>query len=90
MNQLEQQQAFDHIKYQLEELLYLVGDRSTPATEDEIMNYVIGMIEGLKIKHDKLSATVPSMDDCGLPPLNRRVRDINKPPYTNEQQPEQS
>lgn len=44
----------DNIQEQLEELLYLVGDRPTPATEDEIMNYIIGMIESVKIKKMRL------------------------------------
>lgn len=46
--------SLNHIETQLEELLHLVGDRKKPATEDEIMNYVIGMIEGVKIKRDLL------------------------------------
>jgi len=48
-------QSFKHIETQLEELLHLVGDRKEPATEDEIMNYVIGMIESVRIKRDKLT-----------------------------------
>lgn len=47
--------CFNHIETQLEELLHLVGDRKEPATEDEIMNYVIGMIESVRIKRDKLT-----------------------------------
>ena len=47
--------SFNHIETQLEELLHLVGDRKKPATEDEIMNYVIGMIESVRIKRDKLT-----------------------------------
>ena len=47
--------SFNHIETQLEELLHLVGDRKEPATEDEIMNYVIGMIESVRIKRDKLT-----------------------------------
>lgn len=43
-----------HTLVQLEELLYLVGDRPQPATEDEIMNYIIGMIESLKIKKSQI------------------------------------
>lgn len=46
--------SLNHLQTQLEELLHLVGDRKEPATEDEIMNYVIGMIEGVKIKRDML------------------------------------
>jgi hypothetical protein len=45
----------DEIMNQLEELLYLVGDRPEPASEDEIMNYIIGMIESVKIKKSKIS-----------------------------------
>lgn len=48
-------ESFKHIETQLEELLHLVGDRKKPATEDEIMNYVIGMIESVRIKRDKLT-----------------------------------
>jgi len=48
--------AFDHVETQLEELLFLVGDRPRPATEDEIMNYVIGMIESVKIKRERLKS----------------------------------
>jgi|SRR6056300_1758179 len=47
--------CFTHMEIQLEELLHLVGDRKEPATEDEIMNYVIGMIESVRIKRDKLT-----------------------------------
>ena len=46
--------SYNHLQQQLEELLYLIGDRPEPATEDELMNYVIGMIESVKIKKDML------------------------------------
>ena len=47
--------SMDHTLAQLEELLFLIGDRPQPATEDELMNYVIGMIESVKIKKLQLS-----------------------------------
>lgn len=47
--------SMDHTLAQLEELLFLIGDRPEPATEDELMNYVIGMIESVKIKKLQLS-----------------------------------
>ena len=47
-------QSLDQVEQQLEELLYLVGDAPQPATEDQIMNYVIGMIESVKIKKQQL------------------------------------
>lgn len=46
---------FDNILVQLEELLYMVGDSPKHPTEDELMNYVIGMIESVKVK--KLQST---------------------------------
>ena len=49
----------------LENLLYLVGDRPKPATEDEIMNAIIGMIEQSHIRHDRLFNTFASLIEQG-------------------------
>lgn len=49
--------SFDHFNDQLEELIFLVGDRPEPATEDEILNYIIGMQESVNIKKAKLLLT---------------------------------
>jgi hypothetical protein len=49
----------------LENLLYLVGDRPEPATEDEIMNSIIGMIEQSRIRHDRLFNTLASLIEQG-------------------------
>jgi hypothetical protein len=49
----------------LENLLYLVGDRPEPATEDEIMNAIIGMIEQSHIRHDRLFNTFASLIEQG-------------------------
>jgi hypothetical protein len=49
----------------LENLLYLVGDRPEPATEDEIMNSIIGMIEQSHIRHDRLFNTFASLIEQG-------------------------
>lgn len=43
-----------NVQFQLEELLYMVGDQPVPPTEDELMNYIIGMIESVKIKRSQL------------------------------------
>lgn len=40
---------------QLEELLYMIGDQPEPPTEDELMNYVIGVIESVKVKKNKVA-----------------------------------
>ena len=47
-------EKLEHTLLQLEELLYLVGDRPEPASEDEIMNYIIGIIESVKIKKSQI------------------------------------
>jgi hypothetical protein len=81
-------QALDHVEHQLEELLYLVGDSPTPATEDQIMNYIIGMLEGVRIKREQLTIPGPTMDQCGLTPASQRRRDVTQPPWSiasNEQ-----
>ena len=49
----------------LENLLYLVGDRPEPATEDEIMNAIVGMIEQSHIRHDRLFNTFASLVEQG-------------------------
>lgn len=49
----------------LENLLYLVGDRPEPATEDEIMNTIIGLIEQSHIRHDRLFNTFASLIEQG-------------------------
>ena len=49
----------------LENLLYLVGDRPEPATEDEIMNAIVGLIEQSHIRHDRLFNTFASLIDQG-------------------------
>ena len=49
----------------LENLLYLVGDRPEPATEDEIMNTIIGMIEQSHIRHNRLFNTFASLIEQG-------------------------
>lgn len=49
----------------LENLLYLVGDRPEPATEDEIINSIIGMIEQSHIRHDRLFNTFASLIEQG-------------------------
>jgi hypothetical protein len=49
----------------LENLLYLVGDRPEPATEDEIMNAIVGMIEQSHIRHDRLFNTFASLIEQG-------------------------
>lgn len=46
--------GLEHIEQQLEELLCLVGDMPKAATEDQIMNYVIGMIESVRVKKHQL------------------------------------
>lgn len=50
---------------ELENLLYLVGDRPEPATEDEIMNSIIGMIEQSHIRHDRLFNTFAVLIEQG-------------------------
>ena len=49
-------EALSNVQQQLEELLYLVGDRPEPASEDELMNYIIGMIESVKIKREQITS----------------------------------
>ena len=49
----------------LENLLYLVGDRPEPATEDEIMNTIVGLIEQSHIRHDRLFNTFASLIEQG-------------------------
>jgi DNA-binding ferritin-like protein (Dps family) len=49
----------------LENLLYLVGDRPEPATEDEIMNAIIGMLEQSHIRHNRLFNTFASLIEQG-------------------------
>lgn len=44
----------DHVLLQLEELLYMIGDQPDTPTEDELMNYVIGIIESVKVKKTKM------------------------------------
>ena len=48
-------QELDHVLLQLEELLFMLGDQPTPPTEDEVVNYVIGMIESVKVKKNKVA-----------------------------------
>ena len=38
----------------LETLLYKIGDSPTPATEDELMNIVIGIIELNKCRYEQM------------------------------------
>lgn len=81
-------QALDHVEHQLEELLYLVGDSPKPATEDQIMNYIIGMLESVKIKREQLTTSGPTMSQCGLNTASQRRRDVTQPPWSvtsNEQ-----
>ena len=52
MNKLTQE--LDHVLLQLEELLYMIGDQPESPTEDELMNYVIGLIESVKVKKNKV------------------------------------
>ena len=42
------------IQEDLETLLYKIGDAPKPATEDELMNMVIGMIEMQKTRREQL------------------------------------
>tara|TARA_B100000035_G_C21035158_1_gene570517 strand:- start:683 stop:1090 length:408 start_codon:yes stop_codon:yes gene_type:complete len=49
----------------LENLLYLVGDRPEPATEDEIIKSIVGMIEQSHIRHDRLFNTFASLVEQG-------------------------
>lgn len=49
----------------LENLLYLVGDRPEPATEDEIIKSIVGMIEQSHIRHDRLFNTFASLIEQG-------------------------
>ena len=49
--------CFDNITFQLEELLYMIGDAPEKPTEDQLMNYVIGMIQSTMIKEQRLCST---------------------------------
>ena len=51
----EVRRAFDHLEYQLEGLIYKVGDSPEQPTEDEILNYLIGMVESVRIKREQLA-----------------------------------
>lgn len=67
----EVRRAFDHLEYQLEELIYKVGDAPQPATEDEILNYLIGMAESVRIKRDQLAPKKDVWED--FPPLKTQL-----------------
>lgn len=47
-------EMLSQVEYQLEELIYMVGDMKEPPTEDQLLNYMIGMVEGLRVKKSKL------------------------------------
>jgi len=49
----------------LDTLLYMISDAPEPATEDEIMNAIIGMIEQSHIRHDRLFNTFASLIEQG-------------------------
>ena len=53
----ELKEMLSQVEYQLEELIYMVGDMKEPPTEDQLLNYMIGMVEGLRIKKSKLFKT---------------------------------
>ena len=38
----------------LETLLYKIGDSPTPATEDQLMNMLIGIIDMNKVRHERM------------------------------------
>lgn len=38
----------------LETLLYKIGDSPTPATEDQLMNILIGIIDMNKVRHERM------------------------------------
>ena len=38
----------------LETLLYKIGDSPTPATEDQMMNILIGIIDMNKVRHERM------------------------------------
>ena len=38
----------------LETLLYKIGDSPTPATEDQMMNMLIGIIDMNKVRHERM------------------------------------
>lgn len=42
--------VLDHISTQINELIYMVGDSPTPPTEDQLLNYLIGMYESVQVK----------------------------------------
>lgn len=46
---------YDNIITQLEELIYMVGDMPHKPTEDELLNYLIGFVESVKIKKNKIT-----------------------------------
>ena len=38
----------------LETLLYKIGDSPTPATEDQLMNMLIGIIDMNRVRHERM------------------------------------
>jgi hypothetical protein len=52
-----------NIKDDLETILYAVGDSPTRPTEDQLMNMLIGALDKLKFKHQKLLQEYDSMSD---------------------------
>lgn len=50
-----------NIKDDLETILYAVGDSPTRPTEDQLMNMLIGTLDKLKFKHQKLLQEYESM-----------------------------
>lgn len=55
MNKLEEAMAgMCTTTEDLETLLYKIGDSPTPATEDQLMNMLIGIIDMNKVRHERM------------------------------------
>jgi hypothetical protein len=52
-----------NIKDDLETILYAVGDSPIRPTEDQLMNMLIGALDKLKFKHQKLLQEYDSISD---------------------------
>lgn len=49
----------------LDTLLYMIGDAPEPASEDQIMNTIIGIQEIYKSRHERLTNTFASLIEQG-------------------------
>jgi len=49
------------VEQELETIMYKVGDSSTPPTEDELVNMLIGVIELCKVRHERVFTTFETL-----------------------------